>query len=49
MPKRMGKFHQFPVYEWSKQTGELNFDPDKDKGTTNYGAPNTERMDVSTK
>jgi hypothetical protein len=33
-----------------KQTG-LNFDPDKDKGTTNYWGSeiNTERMDVSTK
>jgi hypothetical protein len=50
MPKRMGKFHQFPVYEWSKKTGN-KFDPDKDKGTTNYWGSeiNTERMDVSTK
>lgn len=34
-----------------KQTGELDFDPDTDKGTTNYWGSeiNTERLDVSTK
>ncbi|WP_165929970.1 TonB-dependent receptor plug domain-containing protein [Flavobacterium caseinilyticum] len=34
-----------------KQTGELNFDPDTDKGTTNYWGSeiNTERYDVSAK
>ena len=34
-----------------KQTGELNFDPDTDKGTTNYWGSeiNTERYDISAK
>jgi outer membrane receptor for ferrienterochelin and colicin len=34
-----------------KQTGELEFDPSRDKGTTNYWGSeiNTERFDVSTK
>ena len=34
-----------------KQTGELDFDPDRDKGTTNYWGSeiNTERFDLSSK
>jgi len=34
-----------------KQTGELEFDPNRDRGTTNYWGSeiNTERVDVSTK
>jgi hypothetical protein len=34
-----------------KTNGRIKFDPDKDKGTTNYWGSeiNTERMDVSTK
>ena len=44
-------FINFHYMNDKKQTGELNFDPDKDKGTTNYWGSeiNTERYDVSTK
>lgn len=44
-------FINFRYMNDKKQTGELNFDPDKDKGTTNYWGSeiNTERIDVSTK
>jgi outer membrane receptor for ferrienterochelin and colicins len=44
-------FINFRYMNDKKQTGELNFDPNKDKGTTNYWGSeiNTERLDVSTK
>lgn len=44
-------FINFRYMNDKKQTGELDFDPDKDKGTTNYWGSeiNTERLDVSTK
>ncbi|MDI1303751.1 MAG: TonB-dependent receptor plug domain-containing protein [bacterium] len=44
-------FINFRYMNDKKQTGELNFDPDRDKGTTNYWGSeiNTERLDVSTK
>ena len=44
-------FINFRYMNDQKQTGELNFDPDRDKGTTNYWGSkiNTERFDVSTK
>jgi outer membrane receptor for ferrienterochelin and colicins len=44
-------FINFRYMNDKKQTGELNFNPEKDKGTTNYWGSeiNTERLDVSTK
>jgi outer membrane receptor for ferrienterochelin and colicins len=44
-------FINFRYMNDRKQTGELDFDPDRDKGTTNnWGSEiNTERFDVSTK
>lgn len=44
-------FVNFRYMNDKKQTGELDFDPDKDKGTTNYWGSeiNTERLDISTK
>lgn len=44
-------FINFRYMNDKKQTGELDFDPDKDKGTTNYWGSEikTERLDVSTK
>jgi outer membrane receptor for ferrienterochelin and colicin len=44
-------FINFRYMNDKKQTGELSFDPNKDKGTTNYWGSeiNTERLDVSTK
>ncbi|MFV5696643.1 TonB-dependent receptor plug domain-containing protein [Flavobacterium sp. LB3P122] len=44
-------FINFRYLNDKKQTGELDFDPEKDKGTTNYWGSeiNTERLDVSTK
>jgi outer membrane receptor for ferrienterochelin and colicin len=44
-------FINFRYMNDKKQTGELNFDPERDKGTANYWGSeiNTERLDVSTK
>ncbi|MFV5698536.1 TonB-dependent receptor plug domain-containing protein [Flavobacterium sp. ZT3R17] len=44
-------FINFRYMNDKKQTGELDFNPDKDKGTTNYWGSeiNTERLDVATK
>ncbi|MBP2284263.1 outer membrane receptor for ferrienterochelin and colicin [Flavobacterium sp. CG_23.5] len=44
-------FINFRYMNDKKQTGELNFSPERDKGTTNYWGSeiNTERLDVSTK
>jgi outer membrane receptor for ferrienterochelin and colicin len=44
-------FVNFRYMNDKKQTGGLNFDPDRDEGTTNYWGSeiNTERLDVSTK
>lgn len=44
-------FINFRYMNDKKQTGELDFDSDKDRGTTNYWGSeiNTERLDVSTK
>ncbi|MFV8465692.1 TonB-dependent receptor plug domain-containing protein [Flavobacterium sp. LB1P62] len=44
-------FINFRYMNDEKQTGELDFDQDKDKGTTNYWGSeiNTKRFDVSTK
>lgn len=44
-------FINFRYMNDEKQTGELDFDPDKDKGTTNHWGSeiNTERLDISTK
>ncbi|MCD0463972.1 TonB-dependent siderophore receptor [Flavobacterium sp. ENC] len=44
-------FINFRYMNDKKQTGEVNFDKDRDKGTTNYWGSeiNTERFDVSTK
>jgi outer membrane receptor for ferrienterochelin and colicins len=44
-------FVNFRYMNDKKQTGELNFDPDRDKGKTDYWGSeiNTERLDVSTK
>ncbi len=44
-------FINFRYMNDQKQTGELDFDPKKDKGTTNYWGSeiNTERLDVSAK
>ncbi|MEP6931485.1 MAG: TonB-dependent receptor plug domain-containing protein [Flavobacterium sp.] len=44
-------FINFRYMNDKKQTGEVNFDKDRDKGTTNYWGSeiNTERFEVSTK
>jgi outer membrane receptor for ferrienterochelin and colicin len=44
-------FINFRYMNDKKQTGEVNFDKDRDKGSTNYWGSeiNTERFDVSTK
>jgi outer membrane receptor for ferrienterochelin and colicins len=44
-------FINFRYMNDKKQTGELDFEPKKDKGTTNYWGSeiNTERLDISTK
>lgn len=44
-------FINFRYMNDEKQTGELDFDPNRDKGTTNFWGSeiNTERFDVSTK
>jgi len=44
-------FVNFRYMNDKKQTGELNFDPNRDKLTTNYWGSeiNTERIDISTK
>ncbi|MEN2399739.1 TonB-dependent receptor plug domain-containing protein [Flavobacterium sp. MC2016-06] len=44
-------FINFRYMNDQKQTGEVNFDKDRDRGTTNYWGSeiNTERFDVSTK
>jgi outer membrane receptor for ferrienterochelin and colicin len=44
-------FINFRYMNDEKQTGELDFNPERDKGTTNYWGSeiNTERLDVSTK
>jgi len=44
-------FINFRYMNDKKQTGEVNFDKDRDRGTTNYWGSeiNTERFDVSTK
>ncbi|MFV8328411.1 TonB-dependent receptor plug domain-containing protein [Flavobacterium sp. ZS1P14] len=44
-------FINFRYMNDEKQTGEVAFNPDRDKGTTNYWGSeiNTERLDVSTK
>ncbi len=44
-------FINFRYMNDKKQTGEVNFDPSKDKGTTNFWGSeiNTERINVSTK
>lgn len=44
-------FVNFRYMKDEKQTGELNFDKNRDQGTTNYWGSeiNTERIDVSTK
>ena len=44
-------FINFRYMNDKKQTGELSFNPERDKGTTNYWGSeiNTERLDVSTK
>jgi len=44
-------FINFRYMNDKKQTGELNFDPNRDKLTTNYWGSeiNTERIDISTK
>ncbi|MBG6110344.1 outer membrane receptor for ferrienterochelin and colicin [Flavobacterium sp. CG_9.10] len=44
-------FINFRYMNDKKQTGELNFSPERDKGTSNYWGSeiNTERLDVSTK
>ncbi len=44
-------FINFRYMNDKKQTGQLNFDPNKDRGTMNYWGSeiNTERFDVSTK
>ena len=49
--KGLVSFINFRYMNDKKQTGEINFDPNKDKGTTNsWGSEiNTERFDVSTK
>ncbi|MBC7605896.1 MAG: TonB-dependent receptor plug domain-containing protein [Burkholderiales bacterium] len=44
-------FVNFRYMNDKKQTGEINFEPKRDRGTTNYWGSeiNTERLDVSTK
>lgn len=44
-------FINFKYMKDQKQTGEIDFDPKKDKGLTNFWGSeiNTERMDISTK
>ena len=44
-------FINFRYMNDRKQTGQLNFDPNRDRGTTNYWGSeiNTERLDISTK
>jgi outer membrane receptor for ferrienterochelin and colicins len=44
-------FINFKYMNDKKQTGEANFDPNRDRGTTNHWGSeiNTERLDVSTK
>ena len=49
--KGLVSFVNFRYMNDKKQTGELNFDPNRDKLTTNYWGSeiNTERIDISTK
>jgi outer membrane receptor for ferrienterochelin and colicin len=49
--KGVVSFINFRYMKDEKQTGELAFNPDKDKGTTNFWGSeiNTERLDVSSK
>ncbi len=49
--KGLVSFFNFRYMNDKKQTGELDFDPDIDKGTTNFWGSeiNTERVDVSSK
>lgn len=49
--KGLVSFINFRYMNDKKQTGQLNFDPNRDKGITNYWGSeiNTERFDVSTK
>ena len=49
--KGLVSFINFRYMNDKKQTGELNFDKDRDRGTTNYWGSeiNTERLDISTK
>ena len=49
--KGIVSFINFRYLNDKKQTGELNFDKNRDRGTTNYWGSeiNTERLDVSTK
>jgi outer membrane receptor for ferrienterochelin and colicin len=49
--KGLVSFINFRYMNDKKQTGELDFDPDKDKGKTNFWGSeiNTERVDVSSK
>ncbi|WP_310380806.1 TonB-dependent receptor domain-containing protein [Flavobacterium sp.] len=49
--KGLVSFVNFRYMNDKKQTGEIDFDPNKDKGTTNFWGSeiNTERFDVSTK
>ena len=49
--KGLVSFINFRYMNDKKQTGELNFNPERDRGTTNYWGSeiNTERLDVSTK
>ncbi|SEF67982.1 TonB-dependent receptor plug domain-containing protein [Flavobacterium urumqiense] len=49
--KGLVSFINFRYMNDKKQTGELNFNPERDRGKTNYWGSeiNTERLDVSTK
>jgi outer membrane receptor for ferrienterochelin and colicin len=49
--KGVVSFINFRYMKDEKQTGELDFDPNKDRGTTNFWGSeiNTERLDVSSK
>ena len=49
--KGLVSFINFRYMNDKKQTGELNFDRNRDRGTTNYWGSeiNTERLDISTK
>jgi outer membrane receptor for ferrienterochelin and colicin len=49
--KGVVSFINFRYMNDEKQTGELDFDPNRDKGTTNFWGSeiNTERLDVATK